>query len=201
MRYLLISFCCFFVACGSFPNKQQFQIENTSKTTIHNPYFSDEAKDYIYKATIDVYKKSFGGIFIVKKIGNQHHRIVFTTELGNKIFDFSFIKDEFKVNFILDEMNKSILINILKKDFKVLIYEVLNVHKAYSFDSSKIYETEINNKKHFYFTANNQLNKIIRVGNGKEKVVFLFSEMNDFVTNNIEISHFNVKLNIKLKSI
>jgi len=201
MRYLLLSFCLFFLACGSFPKKQHFKIENTSKTSIHNPYFSNKTIDYIYKANIDVYKKSFSGILIIKKIDNQHHRIVFTTEMGNKLFDFSFIKGEFNVNFIIDEMNKSILINILKKDFKVLITEQLKINDTYTLDKTNVFESEIDKKKHFFFIANNQLNKIIRIRNGKEKVVFLFTQINDTIANNIQILHYNIKLNIKLKSI
>lgn len=201
MRYSLLSFCLFFIACGSFPNKQHFQIENSSKTVIYNPYFSNKTKDYIYKANIYVYKKSFSGILIIKKINNQHHRIVFTTELGNKLFDFSYVKGKFKVNFIIDEMNKSILINILKKDFKVLIIEKFKINNTYTIDKTNVFESEIGKNKHFLFITNNQIVKIIRIRNGKEKVVFLFSEINDTIANNIQILHHNIKLNIKLKSI
>ena len=75
------------------------------------------------EANINAFDNNFGGIFIVKKLGPKHHRIVFTTELGNKIFDFTFKEDSFKVNQILKELDKKLLINILKSDFKTLIME------------------------------------------------------------------------------
>lgn len=200
MQYLLISICFLFVACGSYPEKQNFTELNTRNSNISNPYFSNQDIDYIYKANIDVYNKNFGGIFIVKKLGNRNHRIVFTTEMGNKLFDFSFIKNEFKVNYILDELNKNILINILKKDFKVLIEDNLDVANTYSSPDETVFKTNINNKKHYYFKSQ-QLNKIVRVGNGKEKVIFLFSDINDNIAGQIQILHSNIRLEINLKSL
>lgn len=200
MRYLLSSFCLFFLACGSYPKKQHFQIEEASQKSIYNPYFSNETKDYVYKANISVYGNNFSGIFIVKKLGEANHRIVFTTEMGNKIFDFSFIAETFKVNFIIDAMDKAILINILKKDFKVLIEEELPVVKTYSDQDTLVYETKLDKKTYYYFKTE-QLDKIVRIGNGKEKVAFLFSEISDTIANQIKIEHSNIKLDINLKSI
>ena len=187
------------MACGSYPKKHNFQIETTLNNSIHNPYFSNETKDYVYKASIEVYDNHISGIFIVKKLGEANHRIVFTTEMGNKIFDFSLLNDTFKLNYIIEDMNKAILINILKKDFKALIQEKAPVIKSYSSHDTLIYETTLSNKKHFYFKTH-QLNKIIRVNNGKEKVTLLFLKINDNVANQIKILHSNIKLKINLES-
>ena len=196
MRYLLSSFCLLFIACGSYSKKHDFQIVKSLNSHIRNSYFSDETKDYVYKANITVYDNDFSGIFIVKKIDEANYRIVFTTEMGNKVFDFSFIK----VKKIIDDMNKALLINILKKDFSALVKEKLPVIKSYSLQDTLVYETVILNKKHFYFKTQ-QLNKIIRVANGKEKVVFLFSEIKDTIAHQINVRHSNIKLNINLKLI
>ena len=67
MRYLLISICFIFFGCVSFPKKNNFKtIAVTSN--INNPFFSNPNQDYIYKANIDIYDNTFGGLFIVKKI-------------------------------------------------------------------------------------------------------------------------------------
>src|SRR5690606_23139203 len=109
-------------------------------------------------------------------------------------------EDDFKVNFILDELNKKILINILKKDFKVLITETIDVLNSFSESNSSIYETFIYHKTYYYFD-NNHLAKVIRVKNGKENVQFLFSKINNHIAEQIEIKHRNINLEIKLKSI
>lgn len=199
MRYLLISICFIFFGCASFPKKNNFApIVVTSN--IINPYFANPNQDYIYKANIEVYDNAFGGIFIVKKIGDQHHRIVFTTEMGNKLFDFTFNKDDFTVNYILDDLNKKILINVLKKDFKVLITEHLIAEKNYVITDEIIKKTSLDNKTYYYFESP-EITKIIRANSHKEKVRFLFTDLNDNIAKHIEIIHSNIKLKINLKSI
>jgi hypothetical protein len=199
MRFLLISICLFVVGCKSYPRKSNF-IKSETIGNIHNPYFANPDQDYVYKANIEVYNKSFGGIFIVKKIEDQNHRIVFTTEMGNKLFDFSFNKDDFKVNYILEEMNKKLLINILKKDFKILITENLQVNKTYSLNSEIIKETTVGDKTYYYFESP-KVYKIVRANTRKEKVRFLFKEINDNIARQIHIIHSNIKLKISLKAI
>ncbi|HLV37846.1 hypothetical protein [Xanthomarina sp.] len=201
MRFLLISLCFLVVSCGSYPKKQNFKADNPATKNIENPYFSDGSLDYVYKASIDVYDRNFSGLLIIKKIAEKEHRVAFTTEMGNKMFDFTFIEDDFKVNFILDELNKKILINILKKDFKVLVTENLIVSNSYSNNEIDVLETSIFNKKHYYFIEDSQLTQVVNTKNGKEKVLFLFLKINNHLASQIEIKHSNIKLTINLKSI
>ncbi|MBM1105513.1 hypothetical protein JQC67_05095 [Aurantibacter crassamenti] len=201
MRFLLSSLVLVLVSCGSYPKNQNFMISDTEEVQINNPYFSDSSQDYIYKADIKVLKKSFSGIFIVKKMGDKHHRIVFTTEMGNKLFDFEFLDENFKINHILPEMDKKILINTLKYDFFALIKQNSILKNSYSDGELKIMQTELLNKNHFYLIENSRLTKIVRVSNGKEKVTFLFSGINDNIATDINIQHHNIKLNIHLKKL
>jgi hypothetical protein len=190
---------CF--SCASYPKKKEFAEIDSTTGTFANPYFSDSDKDYVYKANIEAFGNSFGGIFIVKKLGHKHHRIAFTTELGTKIFDFSFKDDDFKINHILKELDKKILINILKTDFRVLVKEDSTIEKAFSSKESMLYQTDIDRKLYFFFMQQGQLHKIIKVKNGKGAVEFLFSEINDDIAKNIQIIHQNLRLSIHLKSI
>jgi len=201
MRYLLISLSVLvLVSCGSYPKKQNLQLVEPSVSIIKNPYFSNADKDYVYKANIDVYDNSFGGIFIVKKISEKQHRIVFTTEMGNKLFDFSFNSDDFKVNSILEELDRKILINILEKDFRVLIKENLRITETYTLAEQQVYKTEINKKPHYYY-KNQHLDKIVTAKGGKEKITFTFSKISDNIAKEIEVKHNDIKLKINLKSI
>ncbi|NNE76319.1 MAG: hypothetical protein HKN31_04525 [Pricia sp.] len=202
MRFLLSSLCLIFLTgCASYPTRQGFQLVEPSTKVISNPYFSDPAKDYVYKAKIDVLNRSFGGIFIVKKLDVDHHRIVFTTELGNTIFDFTFQDEDFIVNRVLKEMDKKILINILKKDFKVLIEENLPVEKAFIHGDSQVLKADILSKNHYYFYPSGQLKKIFRTSNGKEKVRFQYSGIKGNIAEEIHIDHQNFRLHIVLKAI
>ena len=115
-------------------------------------------------------------------------------------FLITFLKDDFKVNYILKDMDKKILINILKNDFKVLVTEKPSIKNIYSKSSNSVYETRIGTKKHYHFLSEEKLHKIVRVSNGIEKVEFLFSKINDNIAQEIQISHqkINLKLNLKI---
>ncbi len=201
MRYLPISLLLLAWACASYPERNNFQSIETSSTSVTNPYFSNQEKDYVYKADIDLYKKTFSGILVLKKLGAQHHRIVFTTEMGNTIFDFSFKGNDFIVNHILADINKKMVINLLRKDFRTLVAENLSVLNTFTSQDGFISETEIDERVHYYHTIDGNLEKIVQTKNRKKKVSFIFSAVNEEVAKNIQILHHNIKLCIKLKAI
>jgi hypothetical protein len=201
MRYLPISLLLLVWACASYPERNDFQPIETSGTSVTNPYFSDPEKDYVYKADIDLYRKTFSGILILKKLGVQHHRVVFTTEMGNTIFDFSFKGNDFIVNHILADINKKMVINLLKKDFRTLVTENPSVLNTFTSQDRFIFETKIDERKHYYHAIDGNLEKIVQTKNRKKRVSFIFSAVNAEVAKNIQILHHNIKLSIRLKAI
>ncbi|MEO9891957.1 hypothetical protein [Aurantibacter sp.] len=134
-------------------------------------------------------------------MANQHHRIVFTTEMGNKLFDFEFLNKNFKINHILPEMNKKPLINTLKHDFFALIEQKPTPVQYYSDEKSTMIKSELLNKDFYYIAKNKQLYKIARTNKGKEKVTFLYSGISDNIASQINIQHSNINLNIHLKKL
>ncbi len=202
MRFLLSSFCLFLlVSCASYPSQKGFEPANDFQKKTTNPYFSNTKKDYVYKAKIDAFNKSFGGLFIVKKLGERHHRIAFTTEIGNTIFDFTFKGNDFKVNRVLKELDKKVLLNILKRDFKALIQEKSRVKNSFKLAQDTVLQTDILSKKHYFYYNNGQLHKIARVDRNKEKVEFKFTRIEEQFAKEIEIAHHNFKLHIALKAL
>lgn len=202
MRYFLSSLILtLFISCISYPKKEGFTKSDSAPIGISNPYFADNRKDYVYKANIEAFGNAFGGIFVVKKLGENHHRIAFTTELGNKIFDFTFLENDFKVNHILKEMDKKILINILKKDFAVLIKEEPIFGNVFEVDSNLLYETRLNKKKYYYSLSEELPRKVFQTSKGKVKVEFTFSEISNNIAKQIQILHKNIDLKIMLTAI
>lgn len=201
MRYLSLNhlgILLLLMSCGSYPRKNNMKETEIATKEILNPYFSDPSIDYVYKAGITLQKKEFGGLFIVKKLGPDKHRVVFTTEMGNKILDFSFDGERFTVNYLLEEMNKKILVNILKRDFKTLITENLGILKAFEKNNGEIFETKNDKKRYYYFYRNGQLEKIIRTSGKKEKTEYLFLGN---TAEKIMITHKNIPLHINLTKI
>lgn len=202
MKYLLINLTFLLLACASFPKKNNLKSINGDVPVIVNPYFSDPSMDYIYKAKINFGEKSFGGIFVVKKMGPEHHRVVFTTEMGNKLFDFSFIENKFRINFILEEMNKKILINLLKKDFFILIHKNVDILNHFQkIGDSIFHEAKIKNNTYFYLTRDDRLHKIVETKGSKAKSDYIFTELKNNRAGEIKIRHKNIRLTIDLKAI
>ena len=168
---------------------------------INNPYFADANLDYVYKAKIEVYKKNFGGILIIKKIGVRHHRIVMTTEFGSKLFDLEFDGDTFTKNFVVDELNRKFILNVLRDDFQLLLIQNAAVSAAFESDSERVFKTKNGNRLDFYFFGKQTgfLDKIVKTSKSKEKVAVVFSSFNGKVAERITIKHFNIQLKIDLE--
>lgn len=201
MRYLLISFLFLSLTSCTLQMTKGWVASETNKEFVENNYFSNGNTDYVYKAKITVYNHKFGGILIVKKTGEQEHRVVFTTEFGNKLFDFKYIGETFIKEFVIDELDKKIIIKTLQKDFKLLISEKAIVQEKYEVDGDEVYKTSTDKRSNFYFInkKTHTLDKIVSTTNTKEKVAILFSEINDEIATRISINHLSINLQIELE--
>ncbi|QCX39587.1 hypothetical protein FF125_14470 [Aureibaculum algae] len=204
MRFLGISFIVIllFTSCTVASTKDFVLVEN-SVEKYKNPYFADHSKDYVYKANFEVYGRTFGGLLIIKKLATEHHRVVFATEFGSKMMDMELKNDVFTINFIADDLNKKILINTLKKDFKILLQEEIRVDKTYRTTAATIFQLVDNKRFNYYYISkkNQQLVRILYASKSKEKIIFTFESKKGKIAENILIDHKNMKLKIKLKRI
>lgn len=169
---------------------------SSSLSSFENTYFSNTEKDYLYKAKIAAFGNDFGGILVIKKLQEAHHRIVFTTEFGAKIFDFELEATDFKVNYIIEALDRKLLIKTLKKDFELLIKEKLSVDKSFENADYKVYQSKWNKRLHFYFFSkkNGELDKLVQTTRFKEKVLIEFKNN----AKEILIQHQNMPLKIEL---
>lgn len=196
MKYLLISFSfLLIISCKSIDVVKGLEKESVAAETIKNPYFSDINKDYVYKAKITAGKNNFGGLLIIKKIKNAYHRVVFTTEFGNKIFDFEFLNNEFKVNYVLDKLDKKLILNALKKDYQLLVKELYLSETQFNLENGLVHKVKFNKKdNYFVFDNNNELSKTIMASKRKEKLTIFFSDIKENVANSIKMEHHNFKM-------
>src|SRR5690606_19146387 len=198
--YFLISFL-FIVLLPSCAVKTVDGFERQQKEGVYEAtYFSDTATDYVYKAHISVYGKEFGGIFIAKKINDSIYRTAFTTEFGNKLFDFEISDDSFRVNYILEEMDKKIIVNTLKRDFMLLLKQRHAYENQYDSPGFRVY-TSKRDKRFNYLFLDVQSSKLVRLVNatkGKEKIIIDYVPESDILAKKIIIDHKNIQLRIEL---
>lgn len=203
MRFLISSgLFLLFVSCKTYEIPNATKIESSQKK-VQNLYFSDSEKDYVYKASIDVYGKQLGGIFVAKKINDSIHRAVLTTDFGNTLLDFEVSENSFKVIYCVDELNKKIVLNTLKDDFRLVFRQNYFVEEAFENQSHTVYK--VKDGKRFNYLSENKsdqmLTQLIHTTKTKEKVVIRFEGKNTTFAKKINIEHKNIKLNIELNQI
>jgi phosphoribosylformylglycinamidine (FGAM) synthase PurS component len=200
IQFLLIN--CFLaivlVSCGSVT--KNYTPKKLDKTSYEVPYFSDSKIDYVYKTNITVYGNEISGIFIAKKINDTTHRIVFTTEFGNKLLDFEISDNSFKVNSIVSELDRKILINTLKEDFRLLLKKKYLIQEQFENDSDNIYKSKDGKRDNYLFISkkDHRLEKVVHSSQTKEKFTLTFTSENNIFAEKIQIIHQNIKLKIEL---
>jgi phosphoribosylformylglycinamidine (FGAM) synthase PurS component len=200
IQFLLIN--CFLavvlVSCGSVT--KNYTPKKLDKTAVEVPYFSEPKTDYVYKTNITVYGHEMSGIFIAKKINDTTHRVVFTTEFGNKLFDFEISDRTFKVNSIVSELDKKILINTLREDFRLLLKKEYLIQEQFENESDNIYKSADGNRDNYLFVSKKEqkLEKLVRSSKTKEKITITFTLENDIFAKKVVILHQNIKLRIEL---
>lgn len=202
IRFLIISFLSsFLLSSCSLKTTEGLRQVSFKKVEIENPYFSNAEIDYVYKTKIQLYGKNFGGILIIKKLGFKNHRVVFTTEFGSKLFDFQFEGDSFIKHFVVEDLDKKFIINILKKDFKLLVNESAKVSALYESKNQKVYKTQAEKGFNFYFLddESKKLKKIVHTSKSNEKVAIDFITSYENIADIIAIKHNNIKLTIDLE--
>ncbi|MBC5837341.1 hypothetical protein [Flavobacterium muglaense] len=199
--FLIISFLLVtsLNSCGTNPIKQLNEVAVVNENRIA-PYFLSKDIDYVYRANITVYGNDLSGIVVIKKINETMHRVVFTTEFGNKLLDFEISETTFKVNAIVDELNRKILVNTLKNDFRILLRKSYKIDKQFEEDKYQIGESKIGNRyDYLYFSKNGgELMRIIHASKRKEKLSISYTVESNIFANKIVIQHQNIKLRIEL---
>lgn len=194
--FLLLSSCAVKTVDG-------FEQKEPAHKSYSAPYFSDPEKDYVYKAQISVYGRDFGGIFIAKKVNDTLYRAAFTTEFGNKLFDFEITDTSFKVNYILEELDKAIIVNTLKRDFMLLLKQKYEVAEQYENEQNTVYKSKDGKRFNYLFAdkASGRLSKLVNATKSKEKTIITYNAESNILARNIVIDHKNIKLKIELNFI
>lgn len=198
MRKLILLFliCSFLFSCKS---KQLLGNEQISEVII-NPYFNNTEEDYIYQAKINAFSKEFTGLFIAKKIDKTSHRVVLTSDFGNTLLDFTITENDFKVNYVLDDLNKKPLIKMFENDFRILLQSEIQTIGKSNFETEINYYLKYgnNNLEYSYKIKDNELFQIKKLKKNKEIVTFDFKEISQDKCSSIVIEHKNWPISIQL---
>lgn len=170
-----------------------------SEKTVENLYFSSK-EDYVYKCQMDIYKNHVSGILIIKKIDATIHRVVLTSDFGNKLIDFELSEQNFKLNYVLPDLDKKIVINFLRNDFQELLKQDYPVSESFENETDAIHLSR-SGKKTYYLFFNKEthlLKQIVYTKDNKEKIDFTFDAKKHIFADSLNLQHKDFKINIKL---
>lgn len=166
--------------------------------------FDSSFNKILFNTKIYFYKKYFTGLLFIKQTSENNFRLVFISEIGKKIFDFTLNNNTFKVEYILPAIDKPILIKTLKKDFSLMLFNDFNKSKKIKINSEDSiitlkFKTEYGktfalykNKKLISINSSNKIRKIIDIK---------YLDYKNKLPQEINIDHKNIKLIINLKTI
>ena len=177
--------------------------QRSSVSTVRNPYFSQADVDYLYKMNIQFKEHSFGGLLVVKKIDDQHHRLVMMGEMGNKFLDLTVGSGKTVKNFTIPELDKRLLLRVLSTDLAMMVNENVTVKKEFGLDGEQVFLSRQGEGRQYLFFAepSGDLLRIVRRGYGMERVDLRFIRSEEGSAEQTTITHLTRPLIIDLKRI
>jgi hypothetical protein len=199
IRCLIISSLLFALAsCRSYQLADVISQETTEREVV-NPYFSALDTDYAYRAHVEVYGKELSGLFMVKRMDSVTHRMVLTTDFGNTLIDLTIGNEQFKVNYVIEDLDRKIVLNMLQQDFKTLLspqQQAVMHHRLVSQDAYQVKEKS--NTYYFMDQERGYLSKIVKASKRKEQVIYEFKTSDGKSADQIDIIHKTIRLKIRL---
>ena len=143
---------------------------------------------------------------MIKPFPQNIYRVIFTTEVGIKLFDFEISKDSFTVHYCLDKLNKKPVLKILEKDFRTLLLsgsEGINANISENNYEKKFWWKKDDEIFEYKQNSNTLEISTIKIYSPKEKPKMHASleNYNKGFPQTIKIIHDNIKLSIELNFI
>jgi len=181
------------------------QLPQTDASTPCLNLLNAEFKTVLYNGHINVVGNHLSGLLLFKQTGKDSTRVVFSTEMGIKFFDFEFTPAGFKVIYCIDKLNKKVILRQLEKDIGLLLFQniIPNNIKNYK-GTNEIYMGTSSGKAETYYTTDSSCTHIKRIEDvykGKLKILFHLTELKGGMPDSVYIDHKNYEFNISLKQI
>ncbi len=204
MQRSTILFLCFsalLASCSATSPVQGLKPVKLEDNVYKVAYFSNPSIDYVYKANVWVYGNELSGILVFKRINDKTHRVVLTTEFGNTLFDFDVSAEDYKINAIVDEFNRRMMIDVLVNDFRLLLRPGFNIAQQFEADQAKILLSPDGSRSNLLYLTktDDKLFQIKQATPKKEKVTLLFDAKNPTFAERISVEHHDIKLRIALQ--
>ena len=158
-------------------------------------FFNQADTTYLYHTLLDAYTFHFSGIMAIKKI-NQEYRVIFSTETGATLFDFTVTNTKCKTNFVMKEMKNPLFIALIKSDLIDLIAKK-EASKKYTIQKKKLSTIQDFNAHKSYFP----IEYLVTFKKGKKdnkSISYIISDSELQTPEQIHIKHINMPILIEM---
>lgn len=204
MKYILSSCIGLLWGCSSvFVLDTSFEKVQNTMPVLDIPYFSDTESPYLYRANFEFFEKhSLTGLLVIKKISENEHRVVVTTDFCNTILDFSMVEKQLKMNYIQKDLDRKALRRVLALDFGNLLENRYEITEKRSDKATNVW-ISVQKKATYYWFGNEELHffKQIYVSKSKKYTTFVFESENGDKASRIAIEHHTIPLKITLNQL
>jgi hypothetical protein len=201
--FLFLSAACLNIFCSPYRHLQKMASDPSCVQK-----FKPDFNHAIYKTYIDAAGKHLSGLLLMKYMPDSSVRIVFTNEMGFGFFDFGFGPgDQFSVHQIIPQMNKNGLINMLRKDFDLLLFKNMPGNTAYArTDSNLIYYAFPQAEGINYYITDIHCKHLVKMQIASDKKprmeAYMYLHASDSAPDSLFIRHLNfIHFTISLKKL
>ncbi|WP_276681625.1 hypothetical protein [Empedobacter brevis] len=201
LRFLILSlFILTLTSCGTTYKIPGTQEKNKEEQQIVNPYFNQINKEYSYRFNITFMKKEMKGNFVVKKLGEDSHRTVMTSDFGNTLFDLSISQDKYILHYAMPDLNKKVVVKTLAEDLQTILKNDFQLDERIKTSTNIILKSE---DVSLIFDPNetNYFHELVRLKNNKIKTINQFSSNQSDFPEKIFIKHNHFNLSIELNKV
>jgi hypothetical protein len=205
MKNLLLSSCLaivlFSCTLGHY-NRLEAVPDPALKKSL-KPVFGDHFNSFLFKTNISIYGKDFSGLLVTKQMQPADYRVIFTTELGMKLFDFEFTDTAFTLHYCVPQFNRPALLKTIQQDIEILLMNHLDPAKVhYLTDKQKtcmIGKITSGKFSDYYFLDGKEQPVKIEHAKGRvKKTTFTLDNYTEDIPGHMLIQHHNIKLKIEL---
>lgn len=193
------------VLCTACATKPYAFLQNGPERPSCRVGLKPEFNSVLYNTKVDVAGNHLSGLLFLKTMADGSIRIVFTNEMGFKMFDFEFFENEFRVIQCIKKLNKAAVIRALRRDLGMLVqagYDYMPVRYLQS--GSLLYLAFLDGSETIYLIADKECGKVERMEAGtkyKRKVIMNITGSGKGMPDSVHIAHQAFQFNIALKKV
>jgi hypothetical protein len=206
MRNLLLSSCILLLFCACKLGHYNRLISVSDKTDDFKSVFDDHFHSFLFKTNLSIYHKDFSGLLVTKQMQPGDYRVIFTTELGMKLFDFEFKDTAFILHYCVPQFNRPALLKIIQQDMQLLLVPYppsasLSRYKdsQNKYDICKVTQGAVYSNYYFREKSSKHLVKIEHAKRNVKKTTFVLDQYSEEdVPGHLLIQHHDIHLKITL---